>query len=147
LPFCTKCGQEARSADRFCRRCGHAHPGGPATKPGESISPRGASILCYIPWFGWLASVWILTTEQFKGDRTVRFHAYQGLYLFVAWVISHWAIGLWFEVLFDHFPPVWKLAELLILGVWILMLVKTSNGSRYSLPVIGELSERSLDQS
>ena len=154
MPFCTKCGHEARPVDRFCRKCGSPQPGGapgaPDTGPkdgatGESIGPRGASILCYIPWFGWLAAVWVLATDRFRSDRDVRFHAYQGLYLFVVWMLSHWAIGLWFQLFLDDFPPIWKLLELAVLGLWIFMLVKTSNGERYSLPVIGELAERSLD--
>lgn len=148
MPFCTKCGHEVRPVDRFCRACGEAQPARPENAAGAAnagIGPRGASILCYIPWFGWLASVWILATDGFRNDRTVRFHAYQGLYLFVAWILSHWAVGLWFEIIFDDFPPVWKLLELAVLVLWIFMLVKTSNGERYSLPVLGELAERSLD--
>ena len=154
MPFCTKCGNQVRPIDRFCRQCGSAQPtdaeastGARATASAQadSIGPRGASILCYIPWFGWLASVWVLAGERFQKNRDVRFHAYQGLYLFVAWILSHWAIGLWFELFLDGFPPFWKAFDLLVLGLWILMLVKTSQGERYSLPLIGELADRSLD--
>lgn len=154
MPFCTKCGHEVRPIDRFCRKCGTVQPGrGPDVAPSgagaadSGVGPRGASILCYIPWFGWLASVWVLATDRFRGNRDVRFHAYQGLYLFVGWILSHWAVGLWFDIFFDDFPPIWRLLELLILGLWIFMLVKTSSGERYSLPVVGELAERSLDPS
>lgn len=99
-----------------------------------------------MPWFGWLASIWVLAAERFRRDQEVRFHAYQGFYIFVGWVIVHWAVRLWFELIFVDFPPLWRLAELLILGLWIFMLVKTSTGEKYSLPVVGELAERSLDQ-
>ena len=34
--------------------------------------------------------------------------------------------------------------EALILGLWVFMLIKASKEERYSLPVIGELAERSL---
>ncbi len=34
--------------------------------------------------------------------------------------------------------------KLLILGLWIFMLVKTTKGKKHSLPVFGELAERSL---
>ena len=110
------------------------------------MGPRGASMLCYVPWFGWLASVWVLASERFRTERDVRFHAYQGLYLFVAWLLSHWAVGLWFRLLFDDLPPIWRLFEVVVLVLWIVMLVKTSAGERYSLPILGELSERSLEQ-
>ena len=79
------------------------------------MGPRGASMLCYVPWFGWLASVWVLASERFRTERDVRFHAYQGLYLFVAWLLSHWAVGLWFRLLFEDLPPIWRLFEVVVL--------------------------------
>lgn len=147
MPFCTKCGSEVRSADRFCRRCGSTQPG--ANPPvglagGAGISERGAAILCYVPWLGWLAAVWALMSQRFRQNRDVRFHAYQGLYIFVVWLVGHWALDLWAELLFNGKVPLGSLVELLLLILWIFMLVKTSFGERYSLPVIGELAERSL---
>ena len=38
------------------------------------------------------------------------------------------------------------LAHLLILAAWILMLVKTANGERYRLPIIGDLAESAVDE-
>jgi uncharacterized membrane protein len=98
-----------------------------------------------VPWLGWIVAVYVLATERFRGERTVRFHAYQGLYLFVVWMLSHWVIGLWFRLIFgDHGFPLGSLIEAALLVVWILMLVKTSAGERFSLPVIGDLAEKSL---
>lgn len=102
-----------------------------------------ASILCYIPWLGWMAAAYALLAPNFyRDDRAVRFHAYQGLYLFVAWMLIHWVLRQWFGLLdLEHIP---QLLELLAVGVWIYMLVKTSSGQRIRLPLIGELAERSL---
>lgn len=92
-----------------------------------------------------MVAVYILATTRFRAERTVRFHAYQGLYLFVAWMLSHWVVGIWFRlILRDHGGPVSAIIEMVLLLVWIFMLVKTSSGERYSLPLIGELAERSL---
>ncbi len=148
MPFCTNCGEQAGDDQRFCRHCGTPQPvTGPVSggMPGDGLNPRAASILCYVPWLGWIVAVYVLATERFRGERTVRFHAYQGLYLFVAWMLSHWVIGLWFRLIFgDHGFPLGSLIEAVLLIVWILMLVKTSAGERFSLPVIGDLAEKSL---
>ena len=147
MPYCTSCGQQVGDGQRFCRSCGSAQP--VQQQPGgglaDGLSPRGASILCYIPWLGWLVAVYVLATGRFKSERTVRFHAYQGLYLFVVWMLAHWVAGIWARLIFGgNWFPFGSLIELALLVVWIIMLVKTSNGERYSLPVVGELAERSL---
>lgn len=148
MPFCTRCGIEAKPSDMFCRSCGARQPvsGGDASTSGASsgLSPRAAAILSYLPWLGWIAGIYILASAQFCRDRETRFHAYQGLYLFVAWLLVDWAIGPWFEILSGPELPVGALLHLLLIGVWIFMLVKTSRGERYVLPVVGELAERSL---
>jgi len=148
LPYCTQCGAEVTDIDRFCRRCGTAQPAtgptGQRTPPASSVSPRAASILCYVPWLGWIASVYVLATDRFRTARDVRFHAYQGLYLFVAWMLVHYVVGFWQSFLPGPNLPFDKLLEFLILILWIVMLVKTSKGERYTIPVVGELAERSL---
>ncbi|MEX2300710.1 MAG: zinc-ribbon domain-containing protein [Bryobacterales bacterium] len=150
MPFCTQCGAEVTDIDRFCRRCGTRQPAsaGPAgqraTSSSSSISPRAASILCYVPWMGWIAALFVLATDRFQRERDVRFHAYQGLYLFVGWMLVHYVVGFWESFLPGPDLPFAKLFEFLILILWIVMLVKTSKGERFSIPVVGELAERSL---
>lgn len=108
------------------------------------LSPRAASILCYVPWLGWIPAVYVLLSDKFREARDVRFHAYQGLYLFFSWMLVHWAVGLWVNLTPGPTIPIDKMLELLILVLWIVMLIKTSKGERYALPVLGELAERSL---
>ena len=148
MPYCTQCGAEVTDFDRFCRRCGTAQPvtgpSGQSKPPAASVSPRAASILCYVPWLGWIASIYVLATDRFRTEQEVRFHAYQGLYLFVAWMLVHYVVGFWQAFLPGPDLPFDKLLEFLILILWIVMLVKTSKGERFSIPVVGELAERSL---
>jgi len=107
------------------------------------ISPRTAAILCYIPVVGWIAAVVVLAMDQFRNNRTLRFHAFQGLYLFVAWLIVSEVLS---PVLhpFGHIFGLGKLLHALILFLWIFMIIKASQDQVYSLPVIGELAERSV---
>src|ERR1041384_2130662 len=94
MPFCSQCGSQVGNADRFCGRCGAAQPPASTPSPGpprggvESLNPKTASILCYVPWVGWIAAIVVLASQRFRHDRAVRFHAFQGLYLFVAWLIA-----------------------------------------------------------
>ena len=146
MPYCTRCGKKAEPTDVFCRMCGVRQPvAATAAAAGDTfLSPRAASILCYVPWFGWMVAVYVLASTKFRSQRDPRFHAYQGLFLFVAWLVVDWVVGPWFEFMPGPPLPVEPLFGLLFLGVWIFMLIRTSRGDRYALPILGELAERSL---
>jgi uncharacterized membrane protein len=153
MPFCPQCGSNVSAADRFCARCGGSQPGThgaaaaapphPGFAPG--ISNRNAALLCYIPWVGWVAAIVVLASDRFRHETQVRFHAFQGLYLFVAWLLVEWVIqpALWWGSFPMHrvFP---ELLHLVILIAWIFMLVKVSHDEHYRLPIIGELADRSV---
>lgn len=149
MPYCVQCGTPARQTDTFCAKCGarQAVSSSPASDPLAGVTPRTAAILCYVPLVGWLASVIVLASNRFRLDRATRFHAFQGLYLFVAWLIIH----LFVAPFYGHFPGAFPLRHIIpgllrlsVFAAWILMLVKTSQNEQYHLPVIGELAERSL---
>ncbi|MEQ1947981.1 MAG: hypothetical protein ABL995_12380 [Bryobacteraceae bacterium] len=167
MPYCCQCGKSVEPADRYCGGCGasqSAPPGGwpppppNATRvqqdPFSGISPRTASILCYVPWLGWIGAIIALSSDRFKRDLEVRFHAFQGLYLFVAWLIVDWVVSpvLNFEwndhhgFSFGH--PFARAGSgilgLLIIAAWIVMMIKASRGEHYRLPILGDLAERSV---
>jgi uncharacterized membrane protein len=117
------------------------------------MSPHTASILCYIPVLGWIPAIIVLASQRYRHDTTVRFHAFQGIYLFVAWLIVDWVLspmggwplgrgmhGIWM-------PPglmIGSVLKAVVLFTWIFMLVKTSQGSLFKLPILGELADRSV---
>jgi len=109
-----------------------------------SISPRTASILCYIPGIGWLGAIIVLASDKFRNDRTVRFHAFQGLYLFVAWLMNEWVLRAMLSGI-AHFP-VYHVVQAVLLGMSIFMMVKASHDQAYALPVFGELAHRSMSE-
>jgi uncharacterized membrane protein len=112
------------------------------------VSPRTASILCYIPGLGWIPAILVLASQRFRQEKTVRFHAFQGIYLFVAWLVVDWVIGPSGWALLRHQPGmpwfVGAVLKMVIFFGWILMLIKTSQGEQYKLPLLGELAERSV---
>jgi uncharacterized membrane protein len=150
MPFCSQCGNQVGPADSFCGRCGTRQPqsGAPPAatfgRPSgiDSIPTRTWSILCYIPWVGWIASVVVLASDRFRQERDVRFHAFQGLYLFVAWLIADQV----FRPLFWGIPQlhVYQLLEAVLLAMSIFMMVKAAHNEAYPLPLFGELAHRSV---
>ncbi|HEY1221163.1 MAG: hypothetical protein ABSE42_02800 [Bryobacteraceae bacterium] len=149
MPFCTQCGNPVTSYDRFCWRCGTHQPAptvppfGP--DPLTGVSARTASVLSYVPWMGWIACIIWLASERFRQVRTVRFHAFQGLYLFVAWLMNAWVIRP-LCYLSPHLPFD-KLLDLALLLMSIFMMIKASRDEAYSLPLFGELAARSVAES
>ncbi|RPI19082.1 MAG: hypothetical protein EHM65_01730 [Acidobacteriales bacterium] len=152
MAYCCQCGKPAQDVDRFCGECGAAQPAAASTA-GGGISPSAASTLCYIPWLGWIPAVIMLASGRFRQDATVRFHAFQGVYIFVAWLVVDWALGPMMGFPLMHGAPrPWLLPGLsltallkgLLMFTWIFMLVKTSQGATYKLPLVGELAARSV---
>mgnify|MGYP001391753409 CR=1 FL=1 len=133
MPFCTQCGNQVSNADMYCPRCGCLQPDADPrvnrrTSVADGIDDRTWSTLCYVPTLG--------------------FHAFQGLYLFVAALILDWGGDPLFGPLFGlsgRFPfnPA-KLFHLALFGIGIFMMIKTYTGHHLRLPVFGELADKSL---
>jgi len=148
--FCCQCGTQVSETDAFCAVCGARQPA-PSKPEGEflsSMSSRTASLLCYIPILGWIPAIVILASSRFRQDRIVRFHAFQGLYLFVAWLIVDWGVGPFFTFVPSHAfrISIAGMLKVAIFLVWIFMIIKTSQSVTYRLPLLGELAERSVSE-
>ena len=161
MPFCSQCGNQVGQADLYCGRCGSPQPNaggappprprgaptprrGPDRDPLESIDGRTASILCYIPGIGWIMAIIVLAADRFRRDRALRFHGFQALYLFVAWMIEQQVVGPMLRQ--GNMRPLHGVLQLLLLGASILMMVKAAHQETYSLPVIGDLAHKSMSE-
>lgn len=157
MPYCVHCGQQVQDRDVYCGNCGSRQkesaaggsPGGSAPTPGQDIlsgiNSRAASMFCYVPVIGWVPAIIVLASSRFRDDRTTRFHAWQGLYLFVAWLLVEWVATPFFEVMPGP-PFMVKFLKGIVLAGWVFMLVKVSQDQMYRLPIIGELAERSVSE-
>jgi uncharacterized membrane protein len=150
MPFCSQCGQQVDAHDAYCANCGARQPipdPDAERRPDrrfEQISPRTAAICCYIPGLGWVAAILVLAAQRFRANRAVRFHAFQGLYLFVAWLLNDWVVQPISNEM-RHFP-LHGLVEAALLIMSIFMMVKAAHNEVYSLPLFGELAERSVSE-
>ncbi|MBM3759144.1 MAG: zinc-ribbon domain-containing protein [Acidobacteria bacterium] len=152
MPFCSNCGSEVQPNDQFCGKCGAPQlpsttPPKPATganDPFSSIDSNIVAVLCYVPFLGSIASIYVLSAERFRKDNIVRFHAFQGLYLFVAWLIYDWVV----EGIIDSFVNrTWVFTRAIRMGLtvtWIFLMYKTSQREVFRVPVIGDLADQSV---
>jgi uncharacterized membrane protein len=156
MPFCSQCGNQVRDADAYCTRCGARQPvSAPSAfdSASEAISDKTSVVLCYVPLVGWIASIIVLASSRFRENRLIRFHAFQGLYLFVAWLLADRVVSpaLRFSMVGPMLDaPGWavrlafQLVELLIVGVGVYMMFKATDREMLRLPVLGDLAEKSL---
>lgn len=156
MPFCTQCGKEVQPADVFCGTCGaRQNPAGrpsagppphnPANDFLKNLTPRNAALMCYIPVAGWIVSIIVLASERYREQRDVRFHAFQGLYLFVLWLFVDWVFAPFSDSV-DAPRIVAKALKAAVFGAWIFMMVKTNQGENFRLPILGELADRSVSE-
>lgn len=151
MPFCINCGTKVDAKASFCQNCGAPQK---LSAPQShdilaGISDRAACILCYIPVFGVIPAIVFLASQRFRTNFRVRFNAFQGLYLFVAWLlISSAAPTLLFTGFSDH------IFEHMILGLiktalviaWIYLLIKAAHEEEVRLPILGDLAARSTHE-
>jgi uncharacterized membrane protein len=163
MTYCPNCGTAVDG--RFCPKCGAsvapaAAPGGPAYTPPPgapytppSSGPAGlgmeenlASALCYIPIVGLI----FILIEPYNKNKTIRFHAFQSIFYFIACVILGIVMGIVFGIMFTIMPYglwhilrlCWTLVELAFFAVWIFLVVKAYQRDRLVLPIIGPLAEK-----
>lgn len=152
MPFCCQCGTAVGERDVFCAQCGARQTStGPDVGADflAGIDPRRASVLCYLPFIGLIASIVVLASARFRHDAWVRFDAFQSLYLFVGWLVMDRVSSPLFgwplpDGHMNNFVP--GLLRALAIGLWIFMMVKASQHQRYKLPVLGDLAEKSVSE-
>jgi len=151
MPYCCQCGQSVADHAVFCAACGTRQPAAKtATDYLYGISSRTASLLCYIPIVGWVVAIVVLASTRFREDTRARFNAFQGLYLFVAWLIVDWVLSPLFHISSDFGPGVYRvfpaLMQVAVLCTWIFMIIKTAHDELYKLPILGDLAEKSVSE-
>lgn len=143
MPFCTNCGVAIGERDQFCANCGtRQSASAPGSRAAADLRPNQLAAGCYFPWIGWLASIFVLASDRFRSDRYSRFHAFQGLYLFVAWLIFDWvfAQGGWFGL---HLLPV-RLIKTAFLATQLFLAFKVYHNESVRLPILSELADKSV---
>src|SRR6201996_9311969 len=120
MTFCANCGAEL-TGGKFCQKCGApvaAAPGAGATPPppppgyAPTVTPTPigpavgmtnnlAGALCYL--FGFITGILFLVLAPYNQDRTIRFHAFQSIFLNIAWVVL-WIVITIILIPFRYIP-------------------------------------------
>ena len=163
MAFCASCGAQVEG--RFCAKCGATAqappvagppPGTGAPPPGSYAPPPAAaagmtdnvaSLLCYL--VGFITGILFLVMEPYNKNRAIRFHAFQSIFLNVAWVAVYIVLGILTTALLTVSLSMFAVIGLLhlvinlaFLALWIYMMVSAYQGKQVELPVIGPLARK-----
>lgn len=171
--FCTGCGTGVDAVAKFCPNCGRAQqsPGSGSAfgsanagatgsfqsdfraTPGNSAfagssqgpSPLLTQVFCYAPIVGWIAALYGLVSDRFRLDRLTRFHAFQGLYLFLCGLLAEAVLRPLLSPM-PGYRVLHRLLDVALLAAGVYMMVSTGSGQVVRLPFLGDLAERSVNE-
>ena len=109
-------------------------------KTSTGLSENVAGLLCYV--LGWISGLVFLLIEQ--ENKFVRFHAVQSIVTFgsimiVSIVLSILGLIPYLGVIFDIVNGI---IGLLAFVLWIVLMVKAYQGTKYKLPWAGDFAEK-----
>lgn len=96
------------------------------------IDPKIGGLLAYL--LGFISGLVLYLISQ---DKYIRFHAMQSIIFSLGCSVLFMIIG--------YIPVIGMLTPILWLGwavVWIILMIKTYQGEKYKLPVIGDFAEQ-----
>jgi uncharacterized membrane protein len=170
MAFCANCGAEVQG--RFCAKCGAPAPAAgasagaaPPPPPPPAASPYPAAAgpaptaqaagleenlacaLCYV--LGLLTGILFLVLAPYNQNRLIRFHAFQSIFLNIAWIAIYIALSIVGIALFS-IPFLGAMLSIVLhlaafLGffiLWLMLMYKAYNRERWVLPFIGPLAEK-----
>jgi uncharacterized membrane protein len=129
-PVCAKCGRAVGIG------AGAAGPAATSVNAGLSENIAGALSYFFIP------AIIFLCIEPYNKNRTIRFHAFQGLGLAIASFVMHLVLGM-----IPFFG--WALLPFVSLAFLILAIigaVKAYQNQRFNIPIIAPQAEKMANQ-
>ena len=112
-----------------------------------------AGALCYV--LGFITGIIFLVMQPYSQNRNVRFHAYQSIFLSVAYLIIRIVLGSmvlgpllfhggYFGSLWVIYGLFWTLFGLAMLILWLVLIIQTYQGKTIVLPVIGPIAQKQV---
>lgn len=96
-----------------------------------------AGALCYL--FGLITGIVFLILAPYNQNKFVRFHAFQSIFLNLAWIVLWVVLGMLTHGLIIFISPLIVLAGIVI---WLYMMYTAFNDKKVKLPFIGDLAEK-----
>lgn len=158
MAFCPNCGTQVTG--RFCPNCGldtssaapgagvppradYVPPAAPIAAPG--LTENVASALCYL--LGFITGIIFLVLSPYNRNRTVRFHAFQSIFLSVGLLIADIILGIVSGVLWAVHGGLlvmllWRLYQLATVIGWLYLMYMAYSNRKIVVPIVGPLAEK-----
>jgi uncharacterized membrane protein len=158
MAFCANCGANVTDGTAFCAGCGapmgaRAAAGNPppppmGAAPSTGMTSNVAAALSYL--VGAITGIIFLVVEPYKNDPFVRFHAFQSIFLNVAWIVFWIVWTIIGMVLTTVTAGIMALVMLpidliILLGAvcyWVFLMYKANQNQLYMIPFIGPLAAK-----
>jgi len=114
--------------------------GAPPVASAAPMADNAASALCYLL----IPAIVFLVIAPYNQNKTVRFNAFQSIFLFVAMVACSIALGIVLGILHMWFIGfgIHSLYSLACFVLWVYLLITTFQGKTTVLPLIGPLAQQ-----
>jgi uncharacterized membrane protein len=159
MPFCASCGSQVEG--KFCAKCGAtvgaasppagAAPPGPAPgayagapgAPATGMTDNVASALSYVL----IAGILFLVIAPYNQNKTIRFHAFQSIFMHVAMFAVWIGLRLMFLIVGSIFgfwliALLFPLLALAFFIIWLFMVISAYQGKTVELPLIGPMARQ-----
>lgn len=157
------CGSPVEGA--FCAKCGTPMAAGAAPSPAAQYGGQAAqstpapqaqaggltdNVASAIAYFlGFITGIIFLVLAPYNQSKTVRFHAFQSIFMSIGVFIAgialsiistiFFAISFWLGSLFGLIHLLFGLGVFIL---WLFMMFKAYQGQKVMLPIIGALAEK-----
>jgi uncharacterized membrane protein len=126
---------------------GYAPPAATPVVQSAGMEENVASALCYL--VGWVTGVLFLVLDPYNKNRTVRFHAFQSIFLNVGMIAVYFVLVI-FSAILIHLIPLLGILFTLAYAVfgfamfclWVFLMYKAYNKEKFLIPIIGPLAEK-----
>lgn len=160
MAFCPNCGSPAEG--RYCQKCGAAldagvppagttplgaAPGATSSAAAVGMSENVAAALCYV--FGLVTGILFLVLAPYNQNRNIRFHAFQSIFLHIAWIVL-WIVLTIITLPLNAIPILGAMISILLhfllfaggVIIWLYLMYKAYNGEKLVLPIVGPIAEK-----
>jgi uncharacterized membrane protein len=111
----------------------------------SGLSDNGAGALAYVTI---IPAIIFLAMPPYNKSPYVRFHSWQSIFLAIAWIAMFIVLAILGRIPFIGLL-IWPLMLLIDLGMfilWLIVVLKALNGSKFSIPIIGALAEQQANK-
>jgi len=163
MSSCQSCGTALATDTCFCQSCGSpteikvsaravegSADGAVMSPPGKTepkmMDTNVVAALTYLA--GFLTGIILLPLDPYKSNSFVRFHAFQSIFVNVAW-IAFWIIWMILSAVLTPLIsgvfglialPLMLICTLAGIGIWIFLMFQAYQQKLFKLPIVGKFA-------